>query len=210
MKKFVLGAVVAIALAVPTTSVIAQTHSEDQYRTILIQLIISLQKQIALLTSGQTQQTSSNVTDRCPNIDGIQSSVPTGLIYSRTFDKCVTERELDELEGESSRNERIFRVCEQAEDNLSEARRSFLSQVDFVDSLKTGVKKNGGPSKYSVDEVERMMTDLRPDPYREKYWSDEENYLINVISGIRKAESKRDDLQRELVRVESEAKEECN
>lgn len=209
MKKYLLGIVVVIAFVLPANFVAAQS-SEEQYRTLLIQLIISLQKQIAALSSASPEASASNANDRCSNIDGIQSNIPAGLIYSRTFDKCVTERELDELENESSRDERVSRICEQTKDNLSETRRSFLSQVDLVDSLKTKVKKQGGPSKYSVDEVERMMTSLRPDPYREKYWSDEEIYLIDVISAIRKAQNERDNLQTEVVKIESELDKYCD
>lgn len=38
------------------------------------------------------------VVDLCPNIPGVQTSVPVDMVYSRTYDKCLTEDELNKLD----------------------------------------------------------------------------------------------------------------
>lgn len=133
MKKTTIALLIAIII-VPFGAR-AETGSVTLNRDTLLQLIASLQKQIALLSSQLVQQSAVN--DRCPNITGAQSKVPEGLIYSRTYEKCVTEKELDKLDAKAAKGN----VCTQSKDGVTKLREEYTSIDDKIEEIKKAIPK---------------------------------------------------------------------
>lgn len=214
MKKYLLGIVVAIAFVLPANFVLAQS-SEEQYRALLIQLIISLQKQIAALSSMSLEASVSNSNDRCPNIDGIQSNIPSGLIYSRTFDKCVTEQELDRLEGQKEKDN----ACRVSEDNLDDLEMEYAETESKIMALEkkllkdplTDLKKEQIPDLLAWVEshsVDSTMPGMKSCLLKVRTCYSEESRKIGLeILGL---EDKLEELETKIWRAELEVKVDCD
>ena len=59
------------------------------------------------------------------------------MVYSRTYEKCLTERELDKLDEEEAKGE----ACEASEDEVSEWREEYLEIDDKIESIKASIPK---------------------------------------------------------------------
>lgn len=137
----------------------AQTNTEQAYRALLVQLIQSLQTQLQLLLLQQANMNiSTAVSDRCPNIAGAQVQVPTGLIYSRTFDTCVTERQLDNLEDEAAKEQALEdKDCRDAKTKTQELREQYSSTYDELEKAEKDISK---ASKHTLVELYPEHMDL--------------------------------------------------
>lgn len=142
--KHTIIALLVVATVVPVV-VNAQTNSGSVNRETLLQLITSLQKQIALLSEQLALK--KGAADRCTNISGIQTKVPEGLTYSRTYEKCLTERELDNLDKKTDEKESKETACTESEDEVSKLREQYTSIDDKMETIKSSIpKKSRGTS----------------------------------------------------------------
>lgn len=128
MKNIIIT--ILIVASILPIGVRAQTNAVPINQEILLQLIALLQKQVAVLVEQLAQV--QGAADRCPNISGIQSKIPEGFIYSKTYEKCLTERELDELEEKEVTDD----SCEVSENEVTKLREEYIGIDDEIDAIK--------------------------------------------------------------------------
>lgn len=55
-------------------------------------------------------------TDLCPNIDGVQSTIPKGLMFYKNTKSCLSEGEIDKIENVSSDSDIIKQISKKVDD----------------------------------------------------------------------------------------------
>lgn len=138
MKKILTIIIVLFFVTTSTNVTKAQTSVEEQYKASLMQIIELLQKQLAILIKQKTGAgaTSQLVKDFCPNLQGIQTAVPEGMVYSRTHDKCLTQEGLDGLEAINDHNQNIRYQCREKQREVRNLQNEYLIINDKIETFK--------------------------------------------------------------------------
>lgn len=89
-----------------------------------------------------------NTKDLCPNIDGAQATVPAGMIMYKNINKCITEKELEELDAEQQEIANM-KAAVAATQQASEEKQSKLNAINLeIANLN---------AKYAADSAERKL-----------------------------------------------------
>jgi hypothetical protein len=164
MKKIIITSLLCILIVSPLNTN-AQSTVEEQYKASLIQIIELLQKQLALLLQQKYSiaVTPPTVKDMCPNLQGIQTTIPNGMVYSRIHDKCLTLEGLDGLEAINDHNDQMKYQCRESKKELTNLRNQYIETNKRINSQTKSISQIsiGNPIEIKDNEVGAFLSWVR-------------------------------------------------